>query len=83
MAACGDWRQLRANCATRHREEARIGIHIHVLHAVVGQAYLRGHQKVGAVSVVRLGVRQNHATVLFRGLESNILGPKFTNRRVG
>ena len=79
--ACGDWRQLRANCPTRHREEARIGIHVHVL--VVGQAYLRGHQKVGAVLVIRLGVRQNHATVLFRGLESNILGPKFTNRRVG
>ena len=82
MAACGDWRQLRANCATRHREEARFGTCIYVILAV-GQAYLRGHQEVGAVSVGRLGVRQNHATVLFRGLESNILGPKFANRRVG
>ena len=53
------------------------------MHLAVGQAYLRGHQEVGAVLVGRLGVRQNHATVLFRGLESNILGPKFANRRVG
>ena len=57
-----------SHCATRHREEARIGIRVHVL--VVGQAYLRGHEKVGAVSVAvgpKMTPRVPGALVAFGG----------------